>query len=145
MATYPSGNPGAVPVDPSSDIGKWRAAAGDLNYTLYSPDEPGFGNFTYASDAEITQFLAMSGDSIPGAIGYWYLQLAGAAAVSAKQVKDYDLSVSTEKRAADLREQAAVWFGLAGIPMTGEEYFDIVSTGTDGVCWPELAERPWWV
>lgn len=138
-------NPGLYPLDPSSEVGKFRLASGDTNSVPYDPVRPSEQNYTFLSDAEITQFLAMSGDSIPGAVGYWYLQLAGAAAVSAKQVKDYDLSVSTEKRAADLREQAAVWFGLAGIPMSGDEYFDIVSTGTDGVCWPELAERPWWV
>lgn len=131
MAVYPSGNPGVAPPDLSSDIGKWRATAGDLNYTPYDPDAPGFGDFVYASDAEITQFLALAGDSVPGAVGFWYLQLAGAAALESKSVADHDLRVDSTKRAADLRAQANFWLGVGGISLNGEEAFEIVPTGTN--------------
>lgn len=123
-------NPGLYPLDPSSEVGKFRLASGDTNSVPYDPVRPSEQNYTFLSDDEITQFLAMSDDSIPGAIGYWYLQLAGAAALESKSIADHDLRVDSTKRAADLRAQAEYWFNLGGISLSGEEAFDIVPTGT---------------
>lgn len=131
MATYPSGNPGAVPVDLASDVGQFRAMVGDLAYELYSPDEPGFGNFAKFSDAEIEAYIAQGGGSIFRAIGFSYLYLAGQAALESASVKDYDLQVDSTKRAADLRAIAQMWFDKADGEdvSSAEEGFEIVPTG----------------
>lgn len=132
MAVYPSGNPGAYPVDLASNVGQFRALTGDLNSVPYSPVEPGFQNFEKFSDAEIEAYIAQGGDSIPRAIGYSYLYLAGQAAMQSASYKDYDLALDETKRAADLRAIAQFWFDQAdGDDVIGaEEGFEIVPTGT---------------
>lgn len=132
MAVFPEGNPGAVPIDLASDLGRFRALVGDLNSTPYSPVEPGFQNFEKFSDSEIEAYLATSGNSVPGAIGYAYLYLAGQAALQSSSVRDYDLQIDETKRAADLRAIAQFWFDQAGDEdvIGAEEGFEIVPTGT---------------
>lgn len=142
MAVYPAGNPGVYPLVPSTPVGQWRLASGDTQSTPYNPVQAGFQDYTYASDAEILQFLALADDSVQGAIGYWYLQLSGAAAREARTVADYDLRISTEKRAADLRATAEFWLSQAGIAGGGEA-FEVAPVGEREDCWPpELAPFP---
>lgn len=131
MAVYPEGNPGAYPVDPLTDVGQFRLAFGDVYSSPYDPVEPGFQDYTELSDAEIEQFISLGADSIPRAIGFYYLSLSGAAAKESKSVKDYDLSVNLEKRAADLRATAQIWFDRADAidDASAEDSFDIVPTG----------------
>lgn len=141
---FPEGNPGAVPVDLASNVGQFRALIGDLNYELYVPDEPGFGSFEKFSDAEIEGYLAAGGGSIPRAIGFSYLYLAGQAALESRSVADYDLKVDTTKRAADLRAIAQFWFDRADEDDDASgandifETFDMVGSR----CRHELAEHP---
>lgn len=140
MATFPSGNPGAWPVDLTSKVGQFRALTGDLNSTPYDPVEPGYQNFVKFSDAEIEGYLAQGGDSVARAIGYSYLYLAGQAALESKEIKDYDLQINTTKRAADLTAIARMWFDQADgeDDIAAEEAFEIVPTGTSsGVFIPE--------
>lgn len=134
MAAYPEGNPGSVPVDLASDVGRFRALVGDLQYEAYDPPEPGFGNFEKFSDAEIEAYLAQADGSVPRAIGYSYLYLAGQAAIASQSVRDYDLQVDTTKRAADLRAIAQFWFDKADEDdlIAGEDAFEIVPTGRPG-------------
>lgn len=134
MAVYPSGNPGGVPVDLSSDVGQFRAMVGDLQYEAYDPPEPGFGNYEKFSDSEIEAYLAQADGSVPRAIGYSYLYLAGQAALESQSVKDYDLQIDSTKRAGDLRAMAQMWFGLADDEdlSSAEEAFEIVPTGVSG-------------
>lgn len=146
MAVFPSGNPGAVPVDLASNIGRFRGLVGDLQYEDYDPDEPGYGNFLKYSDAEIEAYLEQGGDSINRAIGFAYLYLAGQAAMESQSVKDYDLQIDNTKRAADLRAIAQFWFDQADDEdvITGEEAFEIVPTGTrSGAFIPEAAIPVW--
>lgn len=127
-------NPGIYPLVPGTPVGDFRLATGDTQSVPFLPPEPGIRNYTYASDAEIQTYLAKAAGNQNGAIGYYYLTLAGAAAVAAKSIKDYDLSLSTEKRANDLRAQAEFYFGLADrdAALTGvDESFDIGPTGTN--------------
>lgn len=74
------------------------------------------------------------GGSVNRAIGFYYFSLAGAAAKSAKQIKDYDLQVDTTKRSADLRALGQWWFDRADDDdlISAEEGFEIVPTGTSG-------------
>lgn len=146
MAVFPSGNPGVAPVDLASNVGRFRALVGDLQYTEYDPEEPGYGDFLKFSDAEIEAYLAQGGDSIPRAIGYAYLYLAGQAAMQSSSVKDYDLQIDETKRAADLRAIAQFWFDQAdsGDIATAEEAFEIVPTGTRGGAFIPEASIPVW-
>lgn len=132
MAVYPSGNPGVIPVDPTTPVGLFRTLYGDTDYELYDPDEPGWANFEELSDAEIEGFIVQGGDSTSRAIGYLYLAMAGQAAKESRNVKDYDLQVDLTKRAGDLRAIAELWFGRADDDDTvsAEEGFVLVPTGT---------------
>lgn len=132
MAVFPEGNPGEFPLDPTSNVGKFRLVYGDTQSTPYDPVEPGFQSYTELSDAEIEAFLSTGGDSINRAIGYYYLSLAGQAALTAKSVKDYDLTVDSTKRPAELRALAQWWFDQADSDdvISAEEGFEIVPTGT---------------
>lgn len=139
MATYPSGNPGAYPLDPGTDVGRFRLVYGDTDSTPYSPVEPGFQNYEELSDDEIEAFLSQGSNSINRAIGYYYISLAGAAAKQSRSIKDYDLSVDVSKRAADLRAIAQWWFDLADNDdaTSAEEAFEIVPIGDQGDFIPE--------
>lgn len=132
MAVFPEGNPGEFPLDPTSNVGKFRLVYGDTQSVPYSPVEPAFQNYTELSDAEIEAYLSVSSDSINRAIGYYFLALSGAAAKTSKSVADYDLKVDTTKRAADLRAIAQWWFDQAdnNDVISAEEGFEIVPTGT---------------
>lgn len=131
---YPEGNPGSWPVDLLSDVGRFRALTGDLNAEPYDPDHPGFRTFEKFSDSEIESYLEQAQGSIPRAIGFAYLYLAGQAAIASKEVRDYDLLVNTTKRSTDLRTIAQIWFDRADTEdvSSAEEGFEIVSTGTTG-------------
>lgn len=59
-------------------------------------------------DEDVTIFIT-AGGSVYRGLSLLYLRLAGDAAIKAKSVKDYDLQVSTEKRAEYLREISARW------------------------------------
>lgn len=140
MAVFPEGNPGQFPVDLESDVGKFRALVGDLSSTPYDPPEAGFGDYEKFSDDEIEGYLAQAEGSIPRAIGYAYLYLAGQAALTSTSVRDYDLALDTTKRADGLIAIANMWFGKADAEEA--DYFDVVPVGSRGRrCKPEAA--PW--
>lgn len=146
MATFPAGNPGEWPLDPTSEVGRFRVLAGDTNSEPYDPPEPGFQNYTLWSDAEIEALLTTYPDSQFRAIGFAFLGLASKAALESKNIKDHDLSVSTEKRADHLRLIAQAWFDRADEDddLTGAgAWFDVVPTGRQSDPRHELAEGYW--
>ena len=107
--TSASCNFGTTPVQFDSDIGRFRALAGDTNYTAVD-GQPGVGNFESWSDDEIAAYLSSTDGNVYRAIGYAYLALASAAALHAKSVADYDLKVDTTKTPDALRSTANYWF-----------------------------------
>lgn len=111
--TFPGQNDGAVPLDPATPVGQFRVLALDAVAESYDPPVPGRGNYKLFSDADIEGSLAAAEGSLPRAIGFAYLALAGAAASESKHIRDFDLTVDTTKRAADLRLVAYEWFGRA--------------------------------
>lgn len=139
MATFPEGHPGAYPLDPATPVGTFRLVYGDTESTPYDPVEPGFQNYGELSDAEIQAFIAQGGDSTNRAIGFYYIALAGKAAIESKSVSDYDIKIDTTKRAADLRAIAQWWFDLADNDdaTSAEEAFEIVPVGQRGDFIPE--------
>lgn len=102
MAVFPSGFPGVAPVDAETLVGKFRLEYGDTEYEEYDPPVDGVGNFKELSDAEIENLLESGGNSVNGALGKYYLALAGHAAQQAKLVKDYDLQVNLMDRSTRL-------------------------------------------
>lgn len=113
MAVYPAGNPGAHPLDPSSDVGKFRMLISDVTSEPYDPPVPGIQNYAVLSDAEIEAYLEAGDGSVLRAIGFYYMALAGEASSQSMTIKDYDLSVSFATRAGDLRNMALLWFQKA--------------------------------
>lgn len=139
-------NRGVYPLDPTSDVGKFRLLYGDVDSIPLVPPELGFQNYTELSDDEIDMFLAQGSESISRAIGFYYLRLSGDAAKQSKSIADYDLKVDTTKRAADLRAIAEMWFGRADDEddLNGlTDIFDIFDLGTHGDVIPELSIPIW--
>lgn len=139
-------NKGIAPLQPETPVGQFRLLYGDTNYTQMAPPEAGFGDYTFFSDLEIEIFLSQ-GDSSPSrGVGYAYLQLAGAAAIQSKSVKDYDLSVDLTKRAGELRATATEWFQRAEAEdaLSGaNDAFNLFDAFGSPSCRHELAERPY--
>lgn len=137
-------NPGAYPLDPTTEVGKLRVTIGDVNSTPYNPVRPNVQNYKMFSDVELEVFIAQ-GSSVLRAAGFAYLALAAQASLNSKSVADYDLRVDTTKRGADLRAIAQRFFDQADEQDAGtDEGFQIVPTGLPlggGVCEPELAQR----
>lgn len=123
-------NKGVAPFQPNTEVGRFRALAGDVTYTELDPPEQGFGDFTFWSDAEIEAFIGAS-ESLPWAIYYAYLQAASTAASQSVTIRDFDLQVDLSKRADGLRNIAALWLARAQDEdaAAGEDAFEIVSTG----------------
>lgn len=138
MAVYPEGNPGRYPVDPLTNVGRFRLLYGDSSGVPYDPETPGYRNYAELSDAEIEAFIDQGAGSITQGIGWLYLAMAGKAAVESKSVKDQDLAIDTTKRAADLRALAQFWFDREEVSQGGD-YFDVVTIGGDEEFIPEGA------
>lgn len=113
MAVYPEGNPGVYPVDMSTQVGVFRALVGDTESTPYDPVEAGVQNYEMFSDVDIEGFIAAGSGNLSRGVGFAYLALAGRAGLTAKSVKDFDLTVDTTKRPAELRLIAQTWFTRA--------------------------------
>lgn len=134
-------NRGIAPPDMTTEVGKFRALAGDVEYVELDPPVAGFGSYAKFSDDEIKGFLAVADDSVEGALYFSFMQLAGDAALAAKSVRDLDLQVSTEKRAQELRLIAQMWKDRWDA--TTEDIFEVFDIGGSGCdCVPELAPRP---
>jgi len=137
-------NTGIAPYDPSTPVGQMRIITGDVNYV-----DAGGGNGTYNlfSDVELEGFLALANNELLRSAGFAYMALAGVAAVDAKSVKDYDLSVDLRSRADKLREQAIAYFKQADERDVRDGVFDVFEltrTGRDYTD-AELAERENWL
>ena len=129
-------NKGIAPLQPTTDVGQFRLLVGDTSYSDLCPAQPGYGDFGMFSDDEISLFLS-SGESPEEAAYLAYLQLAGAAALEAKSVKDFDLSVDLTKRASELRAVAQMWRDRADA-LAGD-IFEVFDLGNSPRCRPELA------
>lgn len=132
-------NRGVAPPVRGTEVGDFRFLIGDAAYEELTPPEAGYGSYKLFSDEEIEVFLSM-GTSPEDAAYLAYMQLAGAAALSSSSIQDYDLKVSTEKRATDLRLIAQGWKDRADAAAADIfELFDVSIRDED--CPPELA--PW--
>lgn len=142
---YPGANDGIAPPDTSTDVGKARVLVGDTGFTEYEPPVTGRGDYGSFSDQDLLVALEVSGGSIPRALGYAYLALAGAAGVTAENVSDFDLKIDDTKRPTELRLIAQSWFDKADKEdAASQDAFFVAPLGGD--CGDPIAEgmMPTW-
>lgn len=142
--TFPGDNDGAFPLDPLSDVGKFRVLIGDTSAEAYDPPEPGHRNYEMFSDVEIIALISMADGGLNRAVGNGYLTLAGQAAKESKVAKDFDLQIDLTKRATDLRLVAMQWFDRADKEQAAlEDAFEIADLA--GICdmIPEAMPARW--
>lgn len=105
-------NISTYPVDPNTDIGKFRLMSGDS------------GNEKIWSDMEIQAFLYQAKNSIALAISYAYVQLAAYSAGKSSNIRTDDLSVNTTSRSAEYLKLAQYWSDVAAAQEA--DSFDVV-------------------
>jgi hypothetical protein len=141
-------NSGIYPLDPTTDVGKFRLLFGDTASVPFIPATPGLQDYTDYSDAEIQQFIISGGGVLNRGVGFAYLQASGAAARESKAIKDYDLSVDLTKRAEDLRKTAQLYFDMADLDDANagiSDSFIVAPTGTSDDLWQDDIEGfPYW-
>ena len=108
-------NLGIAPLDPATAIGQFRLTIGDVSYVEVEPTAiAGYGDYSYFSDAEAAVFLLTGSGSIAAAAGWATLQLANDAAIHASTLSGTDdIKLAADKRAADLRLNAQIYFDQA--------------------------------
>jgi len=102
-AVYPAGNPGASPINASSDIGKLRLLVQDTESEPYDPVEAGFVNYNYFSDDALETFLESASGDLMLATGYAYRTMAATLILQSKNITTDDLKIQTENRAREFR------------------------------------------
>lgn len=135
-------NRGIAPLDPSTDIGRFRLMAGDATSTPLDPPEAGFGSYETFSDAEIQAFLDMAGGRVSLAIALAYTSIAAAwAASSSDNIKADDLAVNNVNKVSDWLKLAAFWQSVADneAAASGDDGFEIVHMGNSWEPHPEAA------
>lgn len=141
MATFPGPNDGAYPIDLTTDVGSLRSVLGDTVGEEYDPPVAGRRNYEVFGDVELQALLNMSGDSVPSAVGYAYLKLAGLAAGQSVDWRSDDLSVTMSKTPAELRAISQMWFERGSL-LDSEEGFFLSGEFAEGCgCDPELAAK----
>jgi len=133
---------GIAPPDRSNPVGKVRLLVGDTSFTAVTPTAEEiiifgdgtpevmdvYGTYQYFSDADITLFLDVEGDSVAGATAQAYEALAAILVLEAKNITTNDLRVATEKRAelmltlAGVKRRQAVAEGIEAM----NDIFDVV-------------------
>lgn len=139
-------NKGIYPLDPNTQVGRFRLRYGDIDSVPLDPVEPGFQDYEELSDEEIEAFLTGAGDSVPRAISAYYVQLAGAAAKVARNTKDHDLALNTMERSERLLAVARYWNDIADDDDSAagaDDIFEIFPTGPAIRRTPELAIGIW--
>lgn len=113
---------GEYPVNPDTDLGRFRVLAGDSNpVTVHESKDS--ADYRLWSDEEILVYLGLNPDNIYRAVSDAAWALAAASAAEAKVVKDYDLQVDLAKRARELRETAARLEARADAAENAGEHF----------------------
>ena len=137
-------NPGVAPLDPNTEVGRFRLLAGDATSKPLDPAVPGMGDYAIWSDAEIEAFLALSGGNIPRAIATAYMQMAAAWNSSSATIRTDDLQYQVKDSVGSWLNLADYWNKVADSEEERaiNDYFDLVDVrGRERWCAPEAA--PW--
>lgn len=138
-------NAGKYPIDPASDIGKFRLLSGDsVGVPIEPPTPPVQAEYKTFSDAEIQAFIDMAGGSIALAISIGYGQLGAYWASQSVTIKTDDLSYANTQRSGEWLKLAAYWRDIADGQASGTDGFQIVQTGAAIDYYPEAAPRPFY-
>jgi len=105
-------NRGVAPPNPTTDVGKFRFAAGDTEYKPLDPPESGYGDYNVWSDAEIEAYLELGG-SVARAIAIAYRQMAAHWTSTAATIKTDDLTYSAKDTVGNWLALADYWDKLA--------------------------------
>lgn len=137
-------NIGAYPVDPTTNVGKFRLMAGDSEGTPIVPEppaEPTTAEYAIWSDVEIEVLLAQANNSVARAISMGYMQLAALSASTSGSIRTDDLTVTTTSRSGEFLKLAQYWAEIAD--SQAADSFDIVysNTGSTIRCCAEGASR----
>lgn len=137
-------NRGIAPPDPTTDVGKFRFAAGDSSFVALAPPEVGFGDYSVWSDDEIEVFLVVGGGNLARAIAIAYRQLAATWASTGAAIKTDDLSYSAKESVGNWIALADYWDKLADEQGAAavDDYFDLVTVGGNE-CYRPPEASPW--
>lgn len=100
---------GIAPADPTSDVGKFRFAAGDSEYENYVPIQPGYGLYQLWSDNDIIGLIAVAGGSVARAVSMAYAQIGAMFATSGGTIKTDDLSASAKDSVGNWLALSRFW------------------------------------
>lgn len=119
---------GIAPADPTTDVGKFRFAAGDSEYQPTDPPAEGFGLYQLWSDADIIGLLAASGGSVARAVAFAYAQIGASFATSGATIKTDDLSASVKDSVGNWLALSNFWRDIADGEDAGaiNDYWDLV-------------------
>lgn len=133
-------NIGAYPVDPTTNVGKFRVMAGDSDGTPIGEPPQTQAEYAIWSDVEIEVMLAQAGDSVARAISMAYMQLAAQAASTSASIRTDDLSVTTTSRSGEFLKLAQYWADIADAQSA--DTFDVVFAADNTIrCCAEGASR----
>ena len=121
-------NVGSFPVNGSTDVGRFRALAGDSVPFERPIDGATEAEYRYWSDIEIQLAIDSTKNTagevrLTPAIATAYNSLALQLAVGSKKVKDYDLQVDNSSAAEAVQKLAKVWSDKAAIEEADEQDF----------------------
>ena len=135
-------NKGVAPADTGTTLGIFRVSVGDTEYVPLVPNEAGFGNYTYFSDAEL-QVILDSSDNSNASIASAYRKLAAILALKAISIGTDDLKYASEQRAEIMRKIANDYQSAANAGAGTLDIFELIPTV--GNRQPaELAEWPYY-
>lgn len=135
---------GVAPLDPATDVGRFRLATGDVDFVPLDPPEVGFGAYAVWGDAQIEAFIVLGGGSVARAIALAYSQMAAGWASSGATIKTDDLTYSSKDSVGNWLNLAKYWDEIADAEDSRaiDNYFDLVEVRSEGrCCTPELAAR----
>lgn len=122
-------NLGVAPYDPTTLVGQVRVVTGDVTYGVITA---GMAEYELFSDNDITAFLIVAEGNILRAAGFGYSALAARAAVDAKMVKDFDLTVDLRARSTALQATADAFFAQADEKDVRDGVSDVFEITTSG-------------
>lgn len=94
-------NSGLYPLEPGTDLTRFRVLAGDTNATPNDPAD-GYGDFQLFSDVEVLAYLEENPENIYRALAEAFFAAHARAAFESKFIKDYDLEVDARDRAKQI-------------------------------------------
>ncbi len=122
-------NPGASPIDPTSNVGLLRILVGDTANVPLEPPVAGQASYAVWSDSALLGALILADDSVYRAAGDLYASLAAQYAQSEADIKTDDLVLRTGGRSASFLKLAQSFYARADAEDAAgaSDFFEIAS------------------